>query len=67
MTRDPILAADEAEERAAAEALRATTTTHELVTVWARDCDRFEGEARERLQDVYADCLRQFAPAGAAG
>jgi hypothetical protein len=55
---DPILLADQAEEEAAHEALRATTTRDELVSVWWRDAERFEGAARERLSETYAEKLR---------
>lgn len=57
---DPFTLADEAEERSAAEALRAATTKDDLISAWWRDCDHFEGAARERLQDVYATCLREL-------
>ena len=55
----PIIAADRAEEQSAAMSLRSTTTTDELVTVWHRDADHFAGEARERLQRVYAEQIRR--------
>lgn len=57
---DPFTLADEAEERSAAEALRAATTNDQLISAWWRDCDHFEGAARERLQDVYATRLREL-------
>ncbi len=59
--------ADEAEERAAELALRAATTKDELVSAWWLEAERFSGEARQRLQDVYADVLAQFAPMQRAG
>jgi len=67
MTRDPITLADEAEERSAADALRAATTKDELVSLWWREADHFEGAARRRLQEVYADRLVQFSPLSRAG
>ena len=51
---DPILAAARYEEQCAHEALRAARTTDELASVWWRDADAFQGEARERLQDTYS-------------
>jgi len=57
MTPDPITLADEAEERSAADALLAAKDKAELISSWWRDCDRFEGAARERLQDIYATRL----------
>jgi hypothetical protein len=47
-------------EHAAALALRATKTNDELVSVWWRDCEQFDGEARERLQAIYAVQLRKM-------
>lgn len=57
---DPITLADEAEERSAADALRAATTRDELTSAWWRDAEHFAGAARERLQDVYATRLREL-------
>ena len=62
-----IESADYAEELSAGVALKLTTTKDELISVWYRDCDHFEGDARRRLQDVYADKLTQFAPMQRAG
>lgn len=56
----PITLADEAEERSAADALRAATTRDELASAWWRDAEHFAGAARERLQDVYATRLREL-------
>lgn len=67
MNSDPLTLADEAEERSAAEALRAATTKDELVSLWWREADHFEGAARRRLQQVYADRLAVFAPYTRAG
>lgn len=47
--------------------LRATKSQDELVAIWWRDCDHFEGAERERLQAVYTEKLMQFAPMGRAG
>lgn len=58
MTPDPIIAADRAEEQAAAMALRSTQTTPDLLIVWNRDCEHFAGPARERLQAEYTRQLR---------
>lgn len=60
MQHDPILAADLAEEQCAAEALRLATSKDELVSCWWRDCEHFQGAARERLQDEFAIKLREF-------
>lgn len=67
MKYDPILAADRAEETAAADALSAASTKDELVSVWWRDCEAFAGPARERLQAEYAKQVARFAPMGRAG
>jgi len=55
-----LLRADAAEEQSAAAALRAATTQDELISSWWRDCDAFQGAARERLQEVYAMKLREW-------
>ncbi len=44
----------------AANALKATKTPDELISVWWRDCDGSTGEVRERLQEVYADKLKSL-------
>lgn len=67
MKHDPILGADLAEEQSAAEALRSATTQDELVSNWWRDCEHFQGAARERLQEEYAARLLEFVPLGIAG
>lgn len=67
ITASRIEAADEAEERAAGAALRSATTSDELISVWWRDCERFSGDARERLQMIYEECLTPFAPMSRAG
>lgn len=63
----PITLADEAEERSAADALRAATTKDELVSIWWREAAHFSGDQRRRLQQVYADKLVQFMPMSRAG
>jgi len=67
MSPEGIERADEAEELAAGMALSLATTKDELVSLWFRDCDHFEGEARERLQTIYAEALVKFAPMQRAG
>lgn len=57
---DPILHAGEREERFAREALHCAKDTDELSAAWWCECDGFEGEARERLQDEYNLRLRQL-------
>jgi hypothetical protein len=59
--------ADMAEELASGMALFLAETKAELVSIWNSECDHFEGDARIRLQDIYADRLRQFAPMQSAG
>lgn len=59
--------ADYAEEIAAGMALSLATSKDELISIWNRDCEHFEGEARQRLQDIYGDTLLQFAPLQRAG
>lgn len=54
--------ATEAEVDAAALALKSARSTEELASLWFRDCDRFEGAAREKLQRVYT---RQLFKCGA--
>jgi hypothetical protein len=67
MSASRIELADEAEERAAADALRAARTKDELVSAWWHEADHFQGAARERLQEEYATRLREFAPMSRAG
>lgn len=67
MTPDPITLADEAEERSAADALRAASNARELTDAWFLSCDHFEGAARERLQDVHAAQFATFTPYTRAG
>ena len=67
ITASRIEVADLAEELAAGMALRLANTQAELVSIWFRDCDHFEGAQRERLQAIYAQCLTQFAPMQRAG
>jgi hypothetical protein len=67
ITASRIEAAEMAEELSAGMALKLATTKDELVSLWFRDCDHFEGEQRERLQAVYAEKLTEFAPMQRAG
>ena len=67
ITASRVEAADMAEEFTAGVALKLATTKDELVSLWFRDCDHFEGEQRERLQNVYAEKLTEFAPMQRAG
>lgn len=59
--------ATEAECQAAKSALKAATSLDELTSIWWRDCERFEGEPRARLQATYTRMLHKFAPMGRAG
>ena len=67
MTASRVELADEAEERAAALALRAARTKDELITAWWHEADHFSGAARERLQEEYAIMLTRCAPMQRAG
>ena len=67
MSPEGIERADFAEELAAGMALSLATTKDELLSVWWTSCDHFEGEARERLQAIYAETLVRFAPMQRAG
>lgn len=67
MSTSQIERADMAEELAAGMALSLATNKDELIALWWREADHFQGDARVRLQDIYADKLRQFAPMQAAG
>lgn len=48
------VATDEAQ---AIDRLHAARTADELKSVWDRDCERYRGAERERLQDEYAVAL----------
>lgn len=67
MSASGIERADMAEELAAGMALKLATSKDELISIWNRDCDHFEGEQRERLQAIYAEALTPFAPMARAG
>ncbi len=67
ITASRVESADYAEELSAGMSLNLATTKDELISLWYRDCDHFEGDARRRLQDIYADKLAQFAPMQRAG
>mgnify|MGYP000523481381 CR=1 FL=1 len=55
------------EEHEASEALRNAKDKDELMAVWWSLCDHSTGAQRERLQDVYAIKVREFAPMARAG
>ncbi len=57
---DPILAADRAEEMEARMALRMAHDKPSLIAAWFLNCDRFDGDARVRLQDIYTERLRKL-------
>lgn len=40
--------------------LMAAMKPDDLVSIWWRHCEPFYGEARERLQEVYAQRLREL-------
>ncbi len=60
MTRDSITLADEAEERSAADALRAAKNVRDLGMVFTRDCDCFEGAAYDRLYALFMERMRKM-------
>lgn len=60
MKHDPILAADKMEELEARMSLRMAKSRTELVAAWFLNCDRFDGDARVRMQDIYSECLRKL-------
>ena len=64
---DPITLADEAEERSAADALRAAKNVHDLGIIWTRDCDHFQGSARRRLMKLFDERFAELAPYTRAG
>jgi len=64
---DPLTLADEAEERSAADALRAAKSRDELTEAWFVSCEQFEGDARIRLQDVHDAQFVKFTPYTRAG
>jgi hypothetical protein len=57
---DPIIAADRAEEMEARMSLRMAKDRAELTSAWFLNCEHFDGEAREKLQDLFRDCLRKM-------
>ncbi len=57
---DPIMSADRAEEMEARMSLRMAKDRADLMQAWFLNCDHFDGPARERLQDIYSDCLRKL-------
>ena len=66
MGTNPTLA-DEAEERSAADALRAAKNTRDLGFVWTKDCDHFQGAARRRLMKLFDERFATLAPYTRAG
>lgn len=60
MTLDPITLADEAEERSAADALRAAANSQELGAAWAKNCEHFQGRARNLLMTTLLEKLREL-------
>lgn len=70
MNRDPLTLADEAEERSAADALRAATSANDLADAWFVNVSRYfeEGtDANERLYRIYCEQLGRFVPGAWAG
>jgi hypothetical protein len=62
MTHDPIIAADRAEEQAAAMSLNAAKTAEDLGLVWSMECEHFTGDARVRLTLLYRERIGHLAP-----
>lgn len=60
MKHDPILSADRMEEMEARMSLRMARNQSELTAAWFLNCDRFDGDARVKLQDIYSECLRKM-------
>lgn len=60
MKHDPIIAADRMEEMEARMSLRMAKDRTELVAAWFLNCDRFDGDARVKLQDIYSECLHKM-------
>lgn len=54
---DQLDRATEAELHAAELALKSARDTADLASIWFRDCDRFDGWQREKLQRVYTRML----------
>jgi hypothetical protein len=67
MTPEGIERADYAEELAAGMALSLVTNKRELLIIWNRDCDHFQGEQLERLEKIYRRMFTKFAPMARAG
>jgi len=57
---DLLTLADEAEERSAAEALRAARNSRELGAVWTANCEHFQGRSRNRLMTELLEKLREL-------
>lgn len=70
MTRDPITLADEAEERSAADALRAATSEDDLMDAWFVNVSRYfdaDTAANARLLAVYRQQLADIRRTARAG
>ena len=52
--------ATEAEAHAAKLSIKAAKDADDVVSIWFRDCERFEGEHRVMLQTAYTRMLRKF-------
>ena len=57
----------DSEETEAHAAMRKAESKDELVAVWWSLCDHAKGAQRERLQDTYGECLKDFTPMMRAG
>lgn len=60
MRHDPIIAADKAEEMEARMSMRMARNRAELTSAWFLNCEHFDGAARERMQDIYRECLTKM-------
>jgi len=58
MKHDPIISAEKAEEMEARMSLRMARNTTELTAAWYLNCEHFDGEARERMQGIFRQCMR---------
>ena len=58
LQRDPI--PDDFQERFAREALQCAQSKDELIAAWWAECDTFQGDVRERLQEEYGMRLREL-------
>lgn len=60
MKHDPIMSADKLEEMEARMSLRMAKDKPALISAWFLNCEHFDGEAREKLQRVYTECMRKL-------